>query len=108
MVKERNPQQMDTATEVTTMYYDELITLVNVLDGTETQVWCGKKSVTRTEFYQSQAVGITPTCVVELWARDYANQQEVMLNNVRHSVIRSYEDQSGKVELTLQVKPWQT
>lgn len=49
--------------------------LVNVLDGTETQVWCGKKSVTRTEFYQSQAIGITPTCVVELWARDYANQQ---------------------------------
>ncbi len=84
------------------MYYDRLITLVAIAEGknvygeieaTEitTQVWAGRKSVTRAEFYAAQTEAMKPTRIYLLWTRDYAGQDILVDGTDRYKVIKSYE-----------------
>lgn len=60
------------------------------------------KSVSQSEFYQAQTVGVKPEIKVELADYlDYEDQQEVIYNSIRYKVLRTYRTATNSIELTL-------
>ena len=60
------------------------------------------KSVSQSEFYQAQTVGIKPEIKMELADYfDYAGQEEVVYDGVLYKVLRTYRTTSNSMELTL-------
>lgn len=66
---------------------------------TETEVYCNKKSVGRTEFYQARAQGLKPELVVEV--KQYNGEDHFKLNDKVYRIIRSYTKNEEVYELTL-------
>lgn len=64
-------------------------------------IYCNKKSIRQSEFYQAQAVGLKPTIVIEMMLCDYEGQEYVKFNDEEYSVLRTYETSKERVELTL-------
>ena len=64
-------------------------------------VYCNKKSIRQSEFYQAQAVGLKPTLILELLLSDYDGQEYVKFNEEEYSVLRTYETSKERIELTL-------
>ena len=64
-------------------------------------VYCNKKSIRQSEFYQAQAVGLKPTLVIEIMLSDYDCQEYVKFNDEEYSVLRTYETSRERIELTL-------
>ena len=59
-------------------------------------------SIGQSEFYQAQTAGHKPEMKLELADYlDYDNQEEVIFNNVRYKVLRTYRTVSNSIELTL-------
>ena len=95
--------------------YNEIIYLVSmghseeldeygdmVAKETYTRRFAKFKSVSQTEFYQPQTVGIKPEIKVELADYlDYEDQQEVIYNDIRYKVFRTYRTVTNGLELTL-------
>lgn len=60
------------------------------------------KSISQSEFYQAQTAGVKPEIKVELADYlDYEDQQEVIYNDVRYKVLRTYRTVTNGIELTL-------
>lgn len=84
-----------------------LMTKTNTLDEfhrpkpsyAETMVYCNKKSVGRTEFYQATAQGLKPELVVEV--KQYNGEDHFKLNDKVYRIIRSYTRNEEVYELTL-------
>jgi hypothetical protein len=84
-----------------------LMTKTNTLDKfnkpkpsyTETEVYCNKKSVGRTEFYQATAQGLKPELIVEV--KQYNGADHFKLNDKVYRIIRSYTRNEEIYELTL-------
>lgn len=71
---------------------------------TTRDVFCEIRSVGRSEVYQALALGINATIVFVLAiSDDYQNEKELIYNNVRYRVIRTYVSDDG-IELTCEVK----
>ena len=63
-------------------------------------VWANLKSVTRSEFYPAYGVGINATAMFEVHADDYSGQRIILHNGKEYDVIRDYQKNADKVELT--------
>lgn len=60
------------------------------------------KSITSKEFYQAESVGMKPEYVVCLSSSaEYNGEKEVVWNNLRFKVLKSYVRQNDVVELTI-------
>lgn len=71
---------------------------------TTRDVFCEVRSVGRNEVYQALAVGIKATIVFVLTvAYDYQNEKELIYNDTRYRIIRTYVSDDG-IELTCEVK----
>lgn len=89
---------------------DDRITLVAVTHGiddgfsvrseTTTEVWADRKSVTRSEYYKATQAGMRADVVFEIHAMEYAGQSVVRLGADTYDVIRSYQTEPDKIELT--------
>ena len=70
---------------------------------TTRDVFCEVRSVGRNEVYQALAVGINVSIVFVLAiAEDYQNEKELIYNNVRYRIVRTYVSDDG-IELTCEV-----
>lgn len=84
-----------------------LMTKTNTLDKfnrpkpsyTETLVYCNKKSVGRSEFYQANAQGLKPELIVEV--KEYNNEDHFKYNDKIYRIIRAYSKNEETYELTL-------
>jgi SPP1 family predicted phage head-tail adaptor len=65
----------------------------------DTEVWANKKSVTRSEFYASNANGIDLKYVFEIRSEDYNDQKYIIHDTKHYEVIRAYQKGEGTVEL---------
>lgn len=66
---------------------------------TETFVYCNKKSVRQSEFYQAQAQGLKPELVVEV--KQFDNETHFRFNEKLYRIIRSYTKSDEIIELVL-------
>lgn len=93
------------------MYFSDKITLRTITRGndadgyptetnTDTEVWANVVSVTRAEFYASNANGINATQMFQINAEDWGNQTRVVYGGKVYEVIRAYQKGLGVVELT--------
>ncbi|PKM45955.1 MAG: hypothetical protein CVV01_05600 [Firmicutes bacterium HGW-Firmicutes-6] len=65
-------------------------------------VFCDKRSVTRSEFYQAATTDYKPEIILKLKIIDYAGQKYIKLNNDLYTVVRTYEASSEDIEITLE------
>lgn len=64
------------------------------------KVLCGKKSVTRNEFYKAANAGLKPSLVLIVNRFEYSNQKKIKFDDEVYEVVRSYEEPgSDYVEL---------
>lgn len=69
------------------------------------QVFCGKNSVNRNEFFQAGQNGLKPSCVLIVNIFDYQGEIKVKYNEKVYSIYRTYERPDEKVELYCEVRP---
>ena len=69
----------------------------------ENKVYANKKSVKRTEFYQAQAAGFKPEKCFEIRTIEFDEDKftHAKYNDVIYKILRSYEVDSEKTEITL-------
>jgi SPP1 family predicted phage head-tail adaptor len=67
---------------------------------TDSVVWGDVKSVGRTEFYKSMAVGVEVSKIVTVNALDYGNQKTVLIGGRTYNVVRAYQSTLDEIELT--------
>ncbi|MBD5798407.1 phage head-tail adapter protein [Bacillus pseudomycoides] len=68
------------------------------------QVFCEKKSVPQSEFFQAGQSGIKASCVLIVHLLDYQEEQKVKYREKEYSIYRTYERNDEKVELYCEVK----
>ncbi|WJE51115.1 phage head closure protein [Bacillus cereus] len=68
------------------------------------QVFCEKKSVPQSEFFQAGQSGIKPMCVLIIYTLDYQGEQKVKYREKEYSIYRTYERNDEKIELYCEVK----
>lgn len=68
-----------------------------------------KKSVRQTEFYAAMKEGIKPAAVLEVYAAEYElatigeqEPEEVLMEEVRYRIVRTYQTDVDRMELTLE------
>lgn len=66
---------------------------------TEKLVYCNKKSVRQSEFYQAQASGLKPELVVEV--KEYNGEEHFKFDNKLYRIIRTYTKSGETIELVL-------
>lgn len=71
---------------------------------TDTEVFADKKSVTRSEFYQSNLSGIKIDTVFVIHAEDFSNQTMVTYGDANYEIVRAYQKGEGTVELMCAVR----
>lgn len=62
-------------------------------------VFCNIQSVTANEFFQGGQNGLKPEYRVTMFKYDYLGEPEVILNNVRYTIYRTYEGRDDTLEL---------
>ncbi|PDY48449.1 phage head closure protein [Bacillus pseudomycoides] len=68
------------------------------------QVFCEKKSVPQSEFFQAGQSGIKASCTLIVHLLDYQEEQKVKYREKEYSIYRTYERNDEKVELYCEVK----
>ncbi|PEE39389.1 phage head closure protein [Bacillus pseudomycoides] len=68
------------------------------------QVFCEKKSVPQSEFFQAGQSGIKASCTLIIHLLDYQEEQKVKYREKEYSIYRTYERNDEKVELYCEVK----
>lgn len=68
------------------------------------QVWCGVSSVSGQEIARFGQNGIKPALKVAVWADEYDDQEEVLVNGKLYGVYRTYQSGADEVELYLERK----
>lgn len=59
------------------------------------------KSIGQSEFYQAQAQGLKPELKFVLADfLDYDNQEEIVYNNFRYKVLRTFRTEKNEIEIT--------
>lgn len=66
---------------------------------TETLVYCNKKSVRQSEFYQAQAQGLKPELVIEV--KTYDGEDHFKFNDKLYRILRTYSKNDEVIELVL-------
>lgn len=67
------------------------------------EVFCNILSIGSNEFYQAQTVGVKPEIKISIADYfDYDGQEEVILDDIKYKVLRTYRSQGSNVlEITL-------
>ena len=60
------------------------------------EVFCNKKSVRQSEFYQANAQGFKPELMLEVRSDDYEGEEYIDYGGKRYRIIRSY-DKNGEI-----------
>ncbi|MDM5189358.1 phage head closure protein [Bacillus sp. DX4.1] len=68
------------------------------------QVFCGKKSIPQSEFFQAGQSGIKASRVLIVHVLDYQDETKVKYNEKVYSIYRTYERDDEKIELYCEVK----
>lgn len=76
----------------------------NITEEVKTVLLCRKKSITRSEFYQANKVGIRPSLVVEIHSFEYNNQELADFEGKRYHILKTYPVDFETIELTLTEK----
>lgn len=72
-----------------------------VFNEVRTQRFAECKSISQTEFYQAQTTGLKPEIKFVLTtSRDYEGQEEIIFNNVRYKVLKTYIPVNDSIEIT--------
>ena len=93
----------------------KLVTLTtsgSEISRTETEIFCGKKSVTYKEFYAAVEIGINPLYVFEMDTDEYARAvisladkkqrpTELIYDGEKFNIIRTYEPGDGTIQITV-------
>lgn len=66
----------------------------------ETTILCGKKSVSRSEFYNAAVNGLKPVIILVVHPYEYEGQARIKFDGVYYKVIRAYEVSMEELELT--------
>jgi SPP1 family predicted phage head-tail adaptor len=93
------------------MTYDHEVTLINqtytedeignqIPAETESTILCGRKSVTRSEFYKAAVNDLKPEIVLVVHPYEYDGQAKVRFEGTPYKVIRTYEASLEDLELT--------
>lgn len=96
---------------------DDLCVLIGLVpDGAsvelvEQEIFCGKKSATRSEFYGAYAVGLKPKFILEIDPLDWEMATEkigsggvpvkVKYANVEYNILRTFVSDESTMELTV-------
>lgn len=67
---------------------------------TETGIYCGLKSVGRTEFYNAAVNDLKPELIFVIHPYEYNGEKKVEFEGERYSVIRTYRASIEDMELT--------
>ncbi|QAT43443.1 phage head closure protein [Aminipila luticellarii] len=62
-------------------------------------ILCGKKSVTRAEFYNAAVTDLKPEIVLVIHGYEYAGEKEIEFENLGYRVIRTYGADFEELEL---------
>ena len=84
-----------------------LITIINTENNmgdttesyTSRQVFCNKKSIRQSEFWQAQASGLKPELMFEIREIDYADEKKLSYNSIDYNIIRTYSKNGEILEL---------
>lgn len=68
---------------------------------TSVQIFCNRRSVRQTEFYQARSQGLKPEVVLEMRSIDYNGEEEAEFDGKRYDIIRTYEPNKDFIELVL-------
>jgi len=75
----------------------------NTPETEEKKRFCEELSVTRTEYYDADNVGMKPEAVLKLSrASDYANELMLRYQGKVYDIIRNYPTRDGGIELVIQ------
>lgn len=88
----------------------DLLTIKNDVDDigdvvetvTRNTIFCNEKSISQTEFYQAQAVGLKPQVKLVVKRVDYQNEQLAEYQGERFRVLRTFKSNSEDIELVLE------
>lgn len=76
--------------------YGDLVLIEN-----KTKVYARCKSIGQSEFYQAQTSGLKPEIKFVLaTSRDYKGQEEIVFDNVRYKVLKTYISLDDSIEIT--------
>ncbi|KMP32227.1 phage head-tail adapter protein [Bacillus cereus] len=67
------------------------------------QVFCKKKSVPQSEFFQAGQSDIKPSCILIVHILDYQEERKVKYREKEYSIYRTYERDDEKIELYCEV-----
>ena len=66
----------------------------------KTVVYCGLKSIGRTEFYNAVANGLKPELIFNINKFEYSGEQLVEFEDKKYKIIRTYSNDFEKIEFT--------
>lgn len=98
------------------MYWRHMATLVTIkktvdedgyktTDETRREVFCNKKSATRSEFYTAKQAGDKIALVLEVRGVDYEDETRVEFEGKPYEVVRAYTKAGEKIELNCKEAP---
>ncbi|HFJ9448226.1 phage head closure protein [Bacillus cereus group sp. TH243-1LC] len=67
------------------------------------QVFCKKKSVPQSEFFQAGQNDIKASCVLIVHVLDYQEEREVKYREKEYNIYRTYEREDERIELYCEV-----
>lgn len=70
----------------------------------DTVIWAGRRSVKRSEFYQSTQAGYRADVIFSIYAFEYHGEEIVVLDNVLYDIVRTYQKTPDILELTCQMR----
>lgn len=73
----------------------------NIIEEVRTTLLCRKRSVTRSEFYQANQVGIRPHLIVDIHSFEYNNQEVAEFEGKKYRILKTYLVRHDILELTL-------
>jgi len=66
---------------------------------TKVTVYCNKKSIRQSEFYQAMAIGLKPELMFEIRIMDYTGQEWLYYDSKKYQIIRTFTKNDEIIEL---------
>jgi hypothetical protein len=73
-----------------------------ITTNSEKLVYCNKKSIRQTEFYQAQASGLRPELMLEVRSIDYSGEEQIRFGAKTYNIIRTFDKNNEFTELICQ------
>lgn len=66
----------------------------------KTDIYCNLKSIGRSEFYNAASQGLKPEIIFIIHKYEYGNEKEILFEDKRYKVIKTYSKDFEEIELT--------